>query len=67
MVLTERSKVLRFLSGLRPSLAGLVDTRRDGPESYVDVVGRTICQQAWMKTKRKLFQMLTKVLLRQRR
>ena len=42
MVLTETSKVWRFLSGLHPSLAGLVDTGRDGPESYADVVGRAI-------------------------
>ena len=31
MVQTETSKVWRFLSGLRPGLAGLVDTGRDGP------------------------------------
>ena len=45
MVLTETSKVWRFLSGLHPSLAGLVDTGRDGPESYADVVGRAIHQE----------------------
>ena len=42
MVQTEMNKVKRFLSGLRPSLAGLVDTRRDGPESYADAVGLVI-------------------------
>ena len=42
MVQTEKSKVWRFLSGLRPGLAQLVDTGRDGPESYVDAVGCAI-------------------------
>ena len=54
MVLTKRSKVWRLLSGLRPGLAGLVDTGRDGLESYVDVVGRAIRQEAWMKTEKKV-------------
>ena len=54
MVLTERSKVWRFLSGLHPDLAGLVDTRRDGPESYADAIGRAIHQEAWMKTEKKV-------------
>ena len=42
MIQTEMSKVWRFLSRLRPGLARLVDTGRDGPESYVDAVGRAI-------------------------
>ena len=42
MVQTKTSKVWRFLSGLRPSLAGLVDTGRDARESYIDVVGCAI-------------------------
>ena len=46
------SKVLRFLSRLRPGPARLVDTRRDGPESYVDAVRRAIRQESWMKTKK---------------
>ena len=50
MVQTETSKVWRFLIGLCPSLAGLVDTGRDGPELYVDAVGRAIQQESWMKT-----------------
>ena len=45
MVLTEISKVWRFFSGLRPGLAGLVDTGKDGPKSYVDAVGRAILQE----------------------
>ena len=32
------------------SLAGLVDTGRDGPESYTDVVRRAIRQESWAKT-----------------
>ena len=42
MIQTEISKVWKFLSGLRPGLAGLMDTGRDGPESYADDVGRVI-------------------------
>ena len=42
MIQTETTKVWRFLSGLRPGLAGLVDTGRDGPESYDDAVGCAI-------------------------
>ena len=42
MIKTETSKVWRFLSGLRPGLAGLVDTGRDGLELYADAVGRAI-------------------------
>ena len=42
MIQTETSKVWRFLSELRLGLAGLVDTGRDGPESYADVVGHAI-------------------------
>ena len=54
MVQTETSKVWRFLSELRPGLAGLVDTGRDGPESYADAVGRVIRQESWMKTDKSL-------------
>ena len=50
MIQTETSKVWRFLSRLRLSLAGLVDTRRDGPESYTDAVGRAIRHESWAKT-----------------
>ena len=50
MVQTEMSKDWRFLRGLHLSLAGLVDTRRDGPESYADVVGRVIQQESCIKT-----------------
>ena len=42
MVLTKTSKVWRFLSGLCPGMARLVDTRRDGLESYADVLGHAI-------------------------
>ena len=49
MVQTETSEVWRFLSGLHPSLPGLVDTGRDGLESYANVVGRAIRQESWMK------------------
>ena len=52
MVQTEMSKVYRFPSGLHPNLAGLVDTGRDGPESYSDAVGRAIRQESWMKTEK---------------
>ena len=52
MVQTETKKIWRFLSGLRPGLVGLVDTRREGPESYVDAIGRAIRQESWMKLKR---------------
>ena len=54
MVQTKISKVWRFLSGLRPSLAGLVDTGRDGPESYADVIGHAIRQESWAKTDKSL-------------
>ena len=54
MVLTETSKVWRFLSGLRPSLAGLVGMGRDDPESYTDDIGRAIHQESWMKTENKV-------------
>ena len=54
MVHPEMSKVWRFLSGLHLGLAGLVDTRRDGPESYADVVGRATRQESWMKTDKSL-------------
>ena len=49
MVQIETSKVWRFLSGLRPGLTGLVDTGRDGPESYGDAVRHAIRQESWMK------------------
>ena len=42
MIQIETSKVWRFLSGLRPSLAGLVGMGRNGPELYADAVGRVI-------------------------
>ena len=54
MIQTETSKVWRFLSGLRPGLAGLVDTGRDGLESYADAVGRAIRQESWAKTEKGL-------------
>ena len=37
-----------------PSLARLVDTGRDDPKSYVDVVGRVIHQESWIKTEKKV-------------
>ena len=52
MAQTEMSKVYRFLSRLRLGLAGLVDTRRDGLESYADVVGRVIRQESWTKVEK---------------
>ena len=54
MIQTETSKVWRFLSGLCPGLAGLVDTRRDGLESYTNAVRRAIRQESWMKTDKSL-------------
>ena len=54
MVLIETSKVWRFFSGLRPGLAGLVDTGKDGLESYANAVGHMICQEAWMKIEKKV-------------
>ena len=42
------------MSGLRPGLAGLVDTERDGLESYADAVGRAIRQDSWAKTDKSL-------------
>ena len=54
MVLTKISKVWRFFSRLNPSLAGLVDTGKDGPESYANTVGRAIRQESWMKTEKKV-------------
>ena len=50
MIQTETSKVWRFLSVLHCGLAGLVDTGRDGPESYADVVVRAIRHESWVKT-----------------
>ena len=52
MVQTEMSKVWRFLSELRPNLAGLVDTGRNGLESYTDVVGRAIRQESRTKAEK---------------
>ena len=49
MIQTETSKVWRFMSGFRPGLAGLVDTKRDGPKSYADAVGHAIRQESWAK------------------
>ena len=46
MVLTETSKVWRFLSRLHPGLAGLVEIGRDGPESYTDAIGHAIHQES---------------------
>ena len=54
IVLIETSKVWRFFSRLRPSLAELVDTGIDDLESYTDVVGRAIHQESWMKTEKKV-------------
>ena len=55
MILTKTSKVWRFLSGLCLGLAGLVDTRRDGPESYTDAVGHSIRHESWMKTEKNVY------------
>ena len=52
MVLTKTIKVRRFLSKLRLSLAGLVDTGRDSPELYTDAFGCEIRQESWMKTEK---------------
>ena len=46
MIQTEMSKVWRFLSGLRPSLAGLVETGINGPELYADAVRHAIRQES---------------------
>ena len=54
MVFTEISKVWRSFSRLRPGLAGLVDTKRDGPKSYANTVGHAIRQESWMKTENKV-------------
>ena len=62
MVQTETSKVWRFLSGLRPGLAGLVDTRRDGPESYADAIGSAIRLESWMKTEKSVNLVASKAL-----
>ena len=50
MIQTKMSKVWRFLSGLCPGLARLVDTGRDSPKSYADAVGHAIRQESWAKT-----------------
>ena len=42
MVQKETGKVWRFLSGLDPGLAGLVDTEKDAPESYANAIGHAI-------------------------
>ena len=36
------------MSRLHPSIARLVDTGRDGPESYADAVGHPIRHESWM-------------------
>ena len=54
MIQTKASKVWRFLSELHLSLARLVDTGRDGPESYTDAVRRAIRQESWAKTDKSL-------------
>ena len=50
MVQTEMSKVWRFLSGFRPGR--LVDTGRDGPESYADTVGCAMRHESLMRTEK---------------
>ena len=50
----ETSKVWRFLSELHPSLARLVDTGRDGPESYTDAIRRAMRKESWTKTNKSL-------------
>ena len=54
MIQMETSKVWRILSGLHFGLVRLVDTGRDGPVSYADVVGRAIRQKSWAKTYKSL-------------
>ena len=54
MIWTETSKVWKFLNRLRPDLARLVDTGRDGPESYVNAIRRAIWQESWAKTNKGL-------------
>ena len=54
MVSIESSKIWRFLNGLHPTLASLVDIGRDGSESYVDVVRRAIRQESWLTMDKKL-------------
>ena len=54
MIQMETSKVWRFLSGLCPGLALLVDTGRDDPESYANAVRRAIRQESWGKTNKSL-------------
>ena len=50
MIQIETSKVWRFLIGLCLGLARLVDTERNGLESYTDAIGRAIRQESWVKT-----------------
>ena len=54
MVSIQSSKIWRFLNGLHPSLAGLVDIGRDGSESYVDVVRHATRQESWSTMDKKL-------------
>ena len=54
MVQTETSKVWRFLSRLCPGLAGLLDTGRDGLESYANAIGSVIRQESWTKNDKSL-------------
>ena len=54
MIQKEASKIWRFLSGLCPGLAGLVDTRKYGLELYADAVGHAIRQESWAKIEKSL-------------
>ena len=60
MVQTKMSKVWRFLSGLHPSLARLVDIGSEGPKSYADAIGCAIQQESWMKTEKNVNLVLVK-------
>ena len=42
------------MNRLRLGLAGLVNTGRDGLESYANVIRRAIRQETWMKTEKKV-------------
>ena len=54
MVATEVSKIQRFLNGLRPGLASLVDIGRDLPESYADAIEQPTRQEAWQEPEKKV-------------
>ena len=45
MVSVEASTIWQSLSGLHSRLVGLVDTGRDGLDSFTDVVECAICQE----------------------